>query len=48
MNLDFADVKPSLISWVIVGIMATTFIVVGKWLFTKYSVPGVSTLFAAA
>lgn len=48
MTLDFADVRPSLVSWLIVGLMAVTFIVLGKWLFTKYPVPGLSTLFAAA
>lgn len=48
MELDMADVKPSVISWVIVGIMAVTFIVFGKWLFTKYRVPGISDIFQAA
>lgn len=47
MNLDFADVKPSIVSWVIVGLMACTFIVFAKWLIAKYPVPGVSEVINA-
>lgn len=47
MELDFADVKPSVLSWMIVGLMAATFIVFFKWLLAKYPVPGLSTFIAA-
>lgn len=42
MELDFADVKPSVVSWLIVGLMATTFIVLFKWLIHRYPIPGVT------
>lgn len=45
MTFNFADVKPSLISWIIVGLMATTFIVVMKYLFTRFPVKGLSEIF---
>lgn len=48
LDLDFSDVKPSLISWVIVGLMATTFIVGMKYLFTRYPVRGLTEIFQAA
>jgi len=47
MNLDFADVKPSLLSWVIVGLMAVTFIVVAKWAVNKWKLPGITDLINA-
>lgn len=48
MNFDMADVKPSLISWMIVGIMSVTFIVFMKYLTAKYAVPGLTPFFQAA
>lgn len=42
LDLDFADVKPSVVSWVIVGLMAVTFIVVAKYIFTRWPVPGLT------
>jgi hypothetical protein len=36
MELDFADVRPSVISWVIVGLMAVTFIVFAKFVVNKW------------
>jgi hypothetical protein len=48
MNMDMADVKPSIISWIIVGLMATTFIVAGKYAATKFNIPGFSPLMRAA
>jgi hypothetical protein len=39
-DLDLADVKPSVMSWLIVGIMAITFILVMKWLMAKFPIPG--------
>lgn len=47
MNVDVADVKPSLLSWMVVGIMATTFIIFFRFLFGKWQVPGLSPLFAS-
>ncbi len=47
MNLDFADVKPSVLSWLIVGLMAVTFIAFAKFIFTKYPVPGLSQVVQA-
>jgi hypothetical protein len=47
MNLDMADVRPSLLNWTITGIMAVTFIVLLKYVTTKYPVPGLSQFFAA-
>lgn len=48
MSLDLADIKPSVVNWMMVGLMALTFIVVGKWIMTKWPIPGLSTLFLAA
>jgi len=48
MNFDMADVKPSLMSWMIVGIMAVTFIVFMKYLTARYPVPGLTPFFQAA
>ena len=36
MELDFADVKPSVISWLMVGVMAVTFIVFAKFAVNKW------------
>lgn len=36
MNLDFSDLKPSLYSWFMTGIMAVTFIVLAKYLANQY------------
>ncbi len=47
MNLDFADVKPSVLSWVIVGLMAVTFIAFAKFIMTKYPIPGLSQVVQA-
>lgn len=47
MNLDFADVKPSVVSWLIVGLMAVTFIAFFKFLMTKYPIPGLSQVVQA-
>lgn len=44
MNLDFADVKPSVLNWFIIGLMAVTFILVFKWLMAKWPIPGVQDL----
>ncbi len=47
MNLDFADVKPSLLNWVVIGLMAVTFILVAKWLMMKWPIPGLSDVITA-
>ena len=48
MSVDMADVKPTFLSWVTVGIMAVTFIVLMKYITAKYPVPGITPFFAAA
>jgi hypothetical protein len=48
MELSFADVKPSILNWVVVGLMAVTFIVLMKFVTAKWTIPGLSQLFAAA
>jgi hypothetical protein len=49
MDLDLANVKPSIQSWVVVTLMSVTGIVLGKYFFTKVlNVPGLSALFASA
>lgn len=40
MKIDWADVKPSVYTWVMVGIMAVTFIVVAKYLSARFPLPG--------
>jgi hypothetical protein len=47
MTLDFADVKPSVVSWLIVGLMATTFIVFLKFLVNRYPVAGITEVINA-
>lgn len=47
MEFDMADIKPSVLSWIIVGLMAATFIVVAKWAVNKYPVPGLTSFFNA-
>ena len=44
---DFADVKPSLVNVILVGLMASIFIVFSKWVFTKYPVSGITEFFNA-
>lgn len=48
MEIDVADVKPTFLSWITVGVMAVTFIVFMKYLTAKYNVPGLTAFFAAA
>jgi hypothetical protein len=43
-ELDMADVKPSLLSWIVVGLMAVTFIAVAKWALNRWTVPGLTEL----
>jgi len=46
-DLDMADIKPTLLSWLLVGLMASTFIVFAKYVFTRWKVPGVTDIFMA-
>ena len=48
LTLDMADVKPSILNWVIVTLLAVTGIVFGKWLLARYPIPGLSDIFNAA
>lgn len=45
--LDFGNIYPSVLNWMLVGIMAVTFIVTFKFLTAKYRIPGVSDVFAS-
>lgn len=47
MGSTFSNVYPSILNVAIVGIMATIWIALAKWFFTRYSVPGLSTLYAS-
>lgn len=47
MSLDLSDVKPSLVNWLVVGLLAVTFIVVGKYALNRWPVPGLTALFNA-
>lgn len=46
--LDFANVYPSMLNLITVGLMATIFLVTMKWLTHKYAIPGLSDVFAFA
>ena len=48
MDLEFADVKPSILNWLIVTLMALTGIVLLKFLVSRYPIPGVASVVAAA
>lgn len=41
-KIDFADVRPSIVSWLIVGLMAVTFIVFAKFVTTRWPVKGLT------
>ncbi len=44
-SLDMADVKPSLVSFVTVGLMASLFILLGKWASNRWAVPVIRDYF---
>jgi hypothetical protein len=44
IDLDMADVKPSVTSWVIVTLMAVAGIALLKWAVRRWPVPGFSDL----
>lgn len=37
--LEFSNVFPSILNWMIVGLMAVTFIIFAKWITTKLGLP---------
>jgi len=39
IDLDFSDVKPSVLNWVIVGLLAISFISVSKFVVNQYRNP---------
>lgn len=45
--IDFANVYPSVMNLVVVGMMATIFISVMKFLTNRWPIPGLSMLFAS-
>lgn len=45
MKLDQADVKSSVWSFLTIGLMAVVFILAGKYLTTRFPVPGLTDLF---
>jgi len=48
MTLDFADVKPSLLNWFVVGLMSLTFLSFWKFILAKFNVGfGIGELFAS-
>lgn len=42
--LDFGNVYPSVMNWVVIGLMAITFISAMKFLTAKWNIPGISDL----
>ncbi len=44
--MQMADVKPSVLSWVLVGLMAITFIVALKVVDSRWPVPGLHQILA--
>lgn len=48
MTMDFADVKPSLLNWAVVGLMAVTFISFWKYVLARFNIGfGIGELFAS-
>lgn len=45
MDIDLADVKPSILSFLTVGLMAVAFIILMKFITTRWPIPLVGTLF---
>jgi len=48
LKLDMADVKPTVLNWFIVGLMAVSFIVLMKYAMSRWPVPGLAEVIAAA
>lgn len=47
VSIDPADVTPSLLNWITVGLLAVSFILFTKFVFGKLYIPGVSEAFAS-
>lgn len=47
MNVDPADLRPSVMNWMVTGIMVVTFILFWKWALARLRVPGLSEAFAS-
>lgn len=45
--LDFANIYPSMLNLIVVGLMATIFISIMKYITNRWPIPGVSDLFAS-
>jgi hypothetical protein len=46
--MDMADVKPTVVSWFVVGLMAITFIVAAKMFVSRFNIPGLTEIVTAA
>jgi len=46
-DLDMSDVKPSVLSWLVVGLMAVTFIAFLKYATNRWYVPGLTEVVTA-
>jgi hypothetical protein len=46
--MNFSNAKISVYNWAIIGLMAITFIVAAKMVFSRYKVPGVSEIVTMA
>ena len=46
--MDMADVKPTIVSWFVVGLMAITFIVGAKMFVSRFHIPGLTEIVTAA
>jgi hypothetical protein len=47
LDIELSDVRPSLLSWLVVTLMAITGITFFKWLMAKFPIPGLAPLVAA-
>ena len=48
ITLDMADVKPSVLNWIVVTLLAMTGIVFFKWAMARWPVPGLADFVNAA
>jgi hypothetical protein len=44
----FANSKITVYNWIVIGLMALTFIVFAKMIFSKWKVPGITEVVSAA
>jgi len=45
--LDFGNIFPNVINFMTIGIMATVFIAVAKFIFAKYPIPGLTDVLSS-